>query len=127
MSNAKRPSLERKHTRATEAKRSDELDQGVRIELDGKVYEVRHGDLTALDTRALRKQTELSFVQLMQELADAPDIDSIAALIWLAGRLKGDRESTYEEVAEGIGYDVLDRIVLAETGAEEVDEADPEA
>ena len=124
MSNAKRPAT-RQHTRTTEAKRNAELDQGIRIDLDGQVYEVRAGDLTALDTGALRRATGLSFLGLLEALGTSPDIDLIAAVVWLSRRLKGERGLPYEAVAEEMGYDVLDRIELAPTEAEEA-EGDPE-
>lgn len=120
-----RPSLAPKHTRKTEAKRSDALDQGIRIELDGEVYEVRSGDLTAVHSRMLRRECGVSFVQLMEELETACDIDSIAIVIWLARRLRGEELISYEDVANGIDYSIQDRMVIKNTEAEDVDS--PEA
>lgn len=120
-----RPPLARQHTRKTEAKRTDALDQGVSIELDGEVYEVRAGDLTAVHSRMLRRECGVSFVQLMDELTTACDIDSIAVVIWLARRLRGEELVSYEDVANGIDYSIQDRIVVKGTEAEDSDS--PEA
>ena len=127
MSNAPRPSTQRQHTRTSEKKRDAALDEGIKLTIDDVTYEVRSGDLTALDARALRQQVKMTFPELLEALGESPDIDLIAALVWLARRLKGERNLTYDEVAEDMGYDVFDSIDMAATGAEEVDEANPEA
>lgn len=122
MSNTKRPALERKVTRASESKRNAELDMGLSISVDGKVYTVRQGDLTSLDTMALRRETGYSFMGLLKAFQADPDIDLIAALVWLSRRIDGEVMLGYGEVAGEIGYDVeID--VAGEAG----EEADPEA
>lgn len=122
---ANRPSTARKHTRTTEQNRSDALDQGAKITVDGEEYVVRAGDLSALDSRALRKEVGVSFIQLIDELTTNADIDSIAAIMWLARRIKGEATLRYETVAAEVGYDVLDTIKFAEPGAEDAS-TDPE-
>ena len=121
MSNGGRPSVQRKQTRSSEATRKSEQDLGISIRVDGTEYTVRHGDLTSLDTMALRRETGLSFMGLMQAFETQPDIDLIAALVWLSRRIDGERMLTYADVAREIGYDV-DIEVIGD--AEE--EADPE-
>ena len=119
---ATRPPLQRKVTRASESKRNAELDMGLSISVDGKVYTVRQGDLTSLDTMALRRETGFSFMGLLKAFQQDPDIDLIAALVWLSRRTDGEVMLSYGEVAAEIGYDV-DIDVVGEAG----EEADPEA
>ncbi|HUF98855.1 MAG TPA: hypothetical protein VMM60_12070 [Ilumatobacter sp.] len=105
MSNTKRPSTTRKVTRKTEEKRDEALSQGVSIAYDGKVYTVRAGDLTGLDSAALRRECGYSFAGLLKALTKDPDIDLIAALVWLSRRTDGEKLLSYDEVAAEIGYD----------------------
>ena len=121
MSNAGRPSLQRTHTRDTEKKRDDENDLGLSIQVDGEVYTVREGDLTSHDIMALRRETGQSFVGLMQAFMSSPDIDLVAALVWLSRRIGGEQMLSYMQVAIDIGYDV-DVEILGEPG----EEKDPE-
>ena len=88
---AKRPSAARKHTRSTEESRADANEQGLKISLDGEVYEVRLGDVTSNLTRELRRGTGISFNQLMREVTTDPDVDSIAGFVWLARRIAGEK------------------------------------
>lgn len=101
----KRPSLARKHTPRTEAKRTAAHEQGIRVTYDGQEYVVRSGDLNAMDARDLRKELGLSFMGLRRGLAEDPDLDLIAALIWLARRVDGERGLPYAAVALEMGYD----------------------
>lgn len=121
MSNAGRPSIQRTHTRATDKKRDDANDIGINIKVDGVEYTVREGDMTSLDTMALRRETGMSFVGLMQAFISSPDIDLVAGLVWLSRRIAGEQMLSYAEVATQIGYDV-DIEVMGEPG----EETDPE-
>lgn len=87
----KRPAAARKHTRTTEKNRAETMDAGLKITLEGEVYEVRLGDVTSNLTRELRRGTGLSFNQLMREVTTDPDVDSIAGFVWLARRIAGER------------------------------------
>jgi len=121
----KRPPLARKHTPATEAKRNAVLDEGVRIVFEGETYEVRAGDLNAIDVRDLRKELGLSFMGLMRGLHEDADIDLLVGLIWLARRVRGEN-LPYAAVAAEIGYLAMDGIEVDQIQkAEEVDN-DPE-
>lgn len=104
MSNTQRPSLAAKHTAKTDRKRQEAEDTGVAITVDGTKYTVREADLTSLDTMALRRETGMSFIGLMQAFGESPDIDLIAALVWLARRSDGERMLTYADVASDINY-----------------------
>lgn len=120
-----RPSASRKHTRSTEANRASGLDEGIRITIEGVVYEVRSGDLTARDARELRRQVGMTFPTLLESLGADPDIDLIAALVWLSRRINGEQVA-YDDIADEMGYDVFDTLTLGDTAAEEVDPSDPE-
>jgi hypothetical protein len=106
-----RPSAARRHTRTTEKKRSDELEQGVRITLDGEAYEVRLGDVTSNLARELRRGTGMSLQQLMREITSDPDLDSIASFVWLSRRIAGEAVGiddvvvTYTQILDE-GFDV---------------------
>lgn len=85
-----RPPLDRKHTASSEKKRSDELEQGVSITNHGVTYEARLGDVTPQIARELRRATGMGFYQLMEALAESPDIDIVSAVVWAARRIKGE-------------------------------------
>lgn len=105
MSNARRPSTQRKSTTKTEANRKAALDQGISIKFDSKTYTVRMGDLSANDTMALRRATGMSFMAILSLPPAQFDIDVIAAIVWLARRVDGEYGLEYETVATLVGYD----------------------
>lgn len=117
----------RKVTAANRAKAAAaadaEQEAGVKITLDGVDYVVRQGDLNGRLTRELRQQTGCSFQKLIKELDTDPDIDSVAALVWLARRIEGEAV-TYDEVAEEVGYDA--DIDVNTVSQEDAGEPDPE-
>lgn len=118
----KRPPLQRTHTRKTEAARQAALEEGVKISYDGEDYVVKVGDVTSQIARRFRREVGISFQKVIEELSSDPDIDSIAALVWLARLLRGD-ETSLDDVA--ISYSDLDEIEVSEAAPE--DESDPEA
>jgi len=106
-----RPSLTKKHTRTTTENTNAALDAGVEFFIDGNHYKVVFGDLTALDTRALRAQVGMTFPQLLDAvLGQDMDTDVVAAVIWLSRYLEGERNLTYDEVAVTVGYEVIEKI-----------------
>lgn len=115
--------VQRKHTRKTEEKRADALDQGYRVKVDGKVYKVTAGDLTGLDSRALRTQAGITFPGLLSQLVDDFDIDTLAVMIWLARRVHGERALSFEQVAAEVGYEDLEALKI---GPEDEDPDDAE-
>lgn len=106
-----RPTTARKVTRKTEAKREDALDQGLRITLDGEVFDVRLGDITSTMARELRAKLGFGPMQLVGQLAVDPDVDLLSAFVWLARRIAGelvrfeDVEVTYAQLLSD-GFDV---------------------
>lgn len=123
MSNT-RPSAARKQTRSTEASRENELERGIRINLDGEVHEVRVGDVTSTLARELRRASGMSFQTLMREVTADPDLDSIAAFVWLARRMAGETVDlddvlvTYTQLLDGFEIEVAGK---------RAEDADPEA
>jgi hypothetical protein len=110
MTTAARPAP-RKVTRKTEENRESALDQGLRITLDGEVFEVRLGDITPAMARDLRGKVGFGPMQLVGQLAVDPDVDLLSAFVWLARRIAGemvrfeDVEVTYAQLLSD-GFDV---------------------
>jgi hypothetical protein len=111
MSNTKRPTTARKVTRTTEESRQEALNQGLRITIEGEVYEVRVGDLGKHLAAELRSQIGCGPMQLIRTCAVDPDIDLLSAFVWLARRIKGEMvafdevEVTYAQLLSD-GFDV---------------------
>jgi hypothetical protein len=111
MSNTQRPSAARKVTRTSEANRENALDQGLRITLDGEVFEVRVGDITSTLARELRGHVGFGPMQLIRHCAVDPDVDLLSAFVWLARRISGefvrfeDVEVSYAQLLSD-GFDV---------------------
>ncbi len=111
MSNTQRPTTARKVTRSTESNREDALDQGLRISLEGEVFEVRVGDITSALARELRTQIGFGPMQLIRQCAIDPDVDLLSAFVWLARRIAGEPvrfdevEVTYAQLLSD-GFDV---------------------
>lgn len=77
------------------------LEITVTFEEQQHVY--RHNELTAIDVRDCRKETGFTPNRLIGLLGDTdPDIDSLAALLWLARRQNGERGLRYDAVASQI-------------------------
>lgn len=123
---ASRPSAARKHTRSTDTARADANEQGLKITLEGEVYEVRLGDVTSNLTRELRRGTGISFNQLMREVTTDPDVDSIAGFVWLARRIAGEKVDI-DDVLVTYGQLLGDDFEVAMPDAREVGGDDPEA
>lgn len=98
MSDAQRPALQRKDTRKTKEKRNAALDSGVKVIFSGEEHQVRLGDITPLHARRFRREYGCSFTALMEELSEAPDIDSVAALVWMSRIVAGDEGASFEDV-----------------------------
>lgn len=111
MTTTKRPTAARKVTRTTEANREDALDQGLRITLEGEVFEVRVGDITSTMARELRAHMGFGPMQLIRQCAIDPDVDLLSAFVWLARRISGELvrfeevEVTYAQLLSD-GFDV---------------------
>jgi hypothetical protein len=80
-------------------------DAELAISVNGTVHHFRLADATAIDARDCRRATGLGLPSLLASAAENPDIDIVAAIVWLARRQAGDRAVTFERVAKDIGYD----------------------
>lgn len=123
MSNAQRPSTARKVTRTTEKNREAALDMGLRVTMEGEVYEVRVGDVTSSMARELRSRLGFGPMQLIKATAIDPDIDLLSAFVWLARRIKGEMVS-FDSVEVSYAQLLADGFDVALPGDEE---PDPEA
>lgn len=82
---------------------SDDYPQlSVRVEDD--VYTLDLGACTALDASACRRATGMSLQSLLSAAATDPDLDVVAAAIWLARRQDGEPTVSFEEVASELSY-----------------------
>lgn len=121
-----RPSLARRVTPKDRQKRAEAVaGEGVAITVDGVKYVVREGDLSAADVAAMRREVGLSFMGVLKAAKADPDVDIIAAVVWLARRVEGERDLTFVEVAETIGYD--SEIEAVSEGDEPESGSSPEA
>lgn len=119
-----RPALNRKHTRATEAKRDEALDTGVRLTIDGEVFEARVGDVTSVIARELRCNINMGFLALIGAVAEDPDIDLVSAVVWVARRIRGEHVD-FDDVSISYAQILADGFDVAEAGAEEADDDPP--
>lgn len=125
MSNAKRPSAARKHTRTTKAKADDALDQGYRIIIDGVAHEARLGDVTPEIARELRRHIGTGFMGLLDQMAGAPDIDLVSAAVWVSRRIRGEAVA-FDAVAVTYADMLAEGFDIVSPAAEEADPSDPE-
>lgn len=119
-----RPSLARRHTRGTEKARNTELDRGIRITVEGDVFEVRVGDVTPALAAEFRRQTGMSFNRLMETIAQDPDIDVLTAFEWLARRVRGESDVELSDVEFSYADMMSDEFDVSEAGAVEPDKGD---
>ena len=96
----------------------------VTIKVDGSEYPVWLSELSALDSAALRAETGFSVRAVLAAASDDPDLDVVAAIVWLSRRQAGDPVS-FAEVAAGIGYDAeFDTVTSVEESPTLDDDAD---
>ncbi len=73
--------------------------------VDGTSYPLAQEDLTTLDISALRRATGMGLVALSEAAVNAPDVDIVAAWVWLSRRSHGEPGLPFAVVAGEIGYD----------------------
>ena len=112
--------MDRKVTRKSEEKRDEALDQGLRLTIDGRVYEARVGDVTPEISRELRRGTDMGFLQLLDTLANRPDVDVISAFVWVARRIQGEYLDL-DQVSISYKQFLSDGFDIALPGAESAD------
>lgn len=82
-------------------------DDVLRWELDGVTYRLDPKDMTARREMALARATDgllTSVGQIMAELQKAPATYHIAALTFLARLASGERDVSFDEIADSISY-----------------------
>ena len=121
----KRPPLAQKHTRASEGNREQALDEGLKLTIDGEVFEARVGDVTPAIARELRRNIGMGFMSLMQETARDPDIDVISAFVWVARRIRGEVVA-FDDVAVSYEQMLSEGFDVDTTESEDLDDS-PEA
>lgn len=129
MSNAKRPTTARKVTPKDKAAQQDALDSGVRFRLDqgGEWFYLRPADVTPALAREVRGTTGRSFMRLMAEMVNDPDIDVLSDAVWVARRIKGD-DVEHEDVTVSYSQLLSDGFDIDDAGpSAEEDDSDPEA
>lgn len=108
-----------------DARRAEATGVGVKTVIDGTTYEVHFGELTGLDSRALRAATGYTTYSLLNQalaLNGPPDLDTAAAIAWLARYRAGETALTYDEVLAATRWDSRPAIDLADA----VPDAPPE-
>lgn len=74
------------------------------VKVHGQEYSVRLEDCTAKDVSDCRRETGVSLQDVFGQISSSPDLDSVAALVWLARRQSGERELSFRAVALTINY-----------------------
>jgi len=79
----------------------------VTMQIDDVAYTLRPNEVNAVDEMALLRSTNLSVPGLLEMARDDDrrGIAVIAAFVWLARRQGGERDLTFNRVAEAITYD----------------------
>lgn len=131
MSNKTTPRVKRAPaTKRSADEKRQALEQGLRITLDGRQYEVRFGDVTPAISRELRAATGMGWAQMTGLLMSDPDVDLLQAFVWVARRLKGERlsiddvEMSYEDVIDIVQRNDIEAVTADDAGG---DDEGPEA
>ncbi len=86
--------------RDAETTREKVMGVGLRVTVGDQAYTVYEGEVSALDTLAVRQQTGVSFQGWLNIWAGGDgDYDAAAVVVWLARRLAGERTLAYADVA----------------------------
>lgn len=126
MSNTKRPSLERKHTRKTVENKDAELDRGIALtDLDGVRLQVRIRDVRGSHDAKLVALIGLDFVGLLETMAKRQGLDLLAAACWFARLVNGRDPGDYNELLDEMGYEAFLEMDVDEARAEDDAPKDP--
>lgn len=82
--------------------KTDELT--ITVKVDGDPFTVRPNEVSAKMVGQLRRVTGFSLQSLMAAAGEEPDLDVIAALVWLARRQQGENVS-YDKIADSLTYE----------------------
>lgn len=110
---------------AAERRREVAQAQQVIICCNDERYPLRPSELTPALVGELRQRTGYTFLRLMMELHQAPDIDVAAIAVWFARRAQGETV-TLAEVQRSISWDDLvwasDVATVSDDAAEDADD-----
>lgn len=107
-------------------RKKDADSPGMQIEVNGRTYVVRESDLTPRDVAALRRETGFAgWMGLVAEVERGFDLDVLAALVWLARRIKGEFVP-FESVLDEMSYDA-DVEIKVEDKRKPAEASSPEA
>lgn len=99
------------------------------IKVNSKPYRVFRSRLTAVDIGDLRRATGGNMGALLKSVVESPDLDTVAAIMWLARRQNGEPRLSYDDVAaevDGAVYEQMSAGVEEDEAEGEVD-GSPEA
>jgi hypothetical protein len=121
-----RPPLDRKVSRETAKNVDKVLDEGLKLTIDGEVFEARYGDITPALARELRENSGMSFIRLVNTATVEADIDVLSAAVWVARRIRGE-DVAFADVKVSYTQMLSDDFDISLPGAEDLGEAiDPE-
>lgn len=106
-----RPSLQRKHTRSTEAKREALMDETFAIRVNDEVYSITPADLTGLVEFRIRRETGMSVEGIVTALSAEPGVDYLGMFMWACKVAAGEDvslESVLASVSWAAEVDVID-------------------
>ena len=101
MSNTQRPTIAKKHTNSSEAKRKQELDESFGIRIDGVDYILTPADVTGLQEMRIRKESGYSVTSLIRELSIEPGVDHLGIFMWVCNLTQG-KPADLEAILEGV-------------------------
>ena len=84
--------------RQVEKDRQD-LGPFISVTVEGTDYLLASRDMTGLDVRAMRDQCGHGFATLLSLALTDMDVDILAEVVWMARRINGEPQLTYDEVA----------------------------
>jgi len=79
-------------------------DAVVRFKVGDKIHTLDYALIGAKDERAIRRETGMSFDQVIDAFTEAPGLDLVAVMVWRARIQAGETGLTLEEVEEGITF-----------------------
>lgn len=115
---ASRPSTTRKHTRASEDKRTTELDESFGVRIDGKDFVLTPADITGVQEMRIRRETGYSVATLLHALQTSPGVDLIGIFVWIVEWTGNHSDATLEEVLGRYSYG-SDVDIVGDTNASE--------
>ena len=89
MSNTQRPTLAKKHTNSSEAKRKAAQDESFGICIDGVDYILTPSDVTGIQEMQIRRESGYSVTSLIREISLEPGVDHLGIFMWVCDLTQG--------------------------------------